>query len=43
MLPSILGNDRSELIPIGIVFIVVGVTSKNKLLKSDNLENSDAD
>jgi len=43
MLPSILGNDRSELIPIGIVFIVVGVASKNKILKSNASENSDAD
>ena len=30
MLPSIFGNDRSELIPIGIVFIVVGIASKAK-------------
>ncbi len=30
MLPSILGNDRSELIPVGIVFIVIGIASKKK-------------
>ena len=27
MLPSILGNDRAELIPIGIVFMVIGIIS----------------
>jgi len=27
ILPSILGNDRAELIPIGIVFMVIGIIS----------------
>ena len=31
MLPSILGNDRTELIPIGIVFMVIGIASKRKM------------
>ncbi|MFT7472670.1 MAG: hypothetical protein ACI8XU_002573 [Kiritimatiellia bacterium] len=39
MLPSILGNDRSELIPIGIVFMVVGITSKKKKADSIDSEN----
>ena len=39
MLPSILGNDRSELIPIGIVFIVVGIASKKKSTKSIDSES----
>ncbi len=30
MLPSILGNDRTELVPIGIVFMVIGITSIKK-------------
>lgn len=30
MLPSILGNDRTELIPVGIVFIIVGIASRKK-------------
>ena len=34
MLPSILGNDRSELIPIGIVFMVIGIASKKKNAES---------
>ncbi|MFT6680857.1 MAG: hypothetical protein ACJAQ8_001162 [Haliea salexigens] len=37
MLPSILGNDRTELIPIGIVFMVIGIASKKK-----NAESSDS-
>ena len=37
MLPSIFGNDRSELIPIGIVFIVVGITTKARS-KDSNAE-----
>ena len=28
MLPSLLGNDRAELVPIGIVFIIVGIATK---------------
>ncbi|MGJ8687942.1 MAG: hypothetical protein ACSHXZ_00350 [Gammaproteobacteria bacterium] len=30
MLPSIFGNDRSGLIPVGIVFIVIGIATKVK-------------
>lgn len=39
MLPSILGNDRSELIPIGIVFMVIGIASKKKNSESDDSKN----
>ena len=35
MLPSILGNDRSELIPIGIVFMAIGIAS-NKNAKPNH-------
>jgi|GEM_PF-3308882 len=35
MLPSIFGNDRTELIPIGIVFIVVGIATKTKNTELD--------
>ena len=35
MLPSIFGNDRSELVPIGIVFIIIGITLKAKSKDSD--------
>jgi hypothetical protein len=38
MLPSILGNGRTELIPIGIVFLVVGITSRSKESNSENTE-----
>jgi len=30
MLPSILGRDRAELVPIGIVFMVIGIASIKK-------------
>ena len=30
MLPSILGNDRTELVPVGIVFMVIGIASIKK-------------
>ena len=36
MLPSIFGNDRTELIPIGIVFIIVGISTKLKSKDSSN-------
>jgi hypothetical protein len=46
MLLSIIGNDRSELIPIGIVFMVVGITSNKKRqhqeIQKDRDKNSGA-
>jgi len=39
MLPSVLGNGRTELIPIGIVFLVVGISTSMK----DRASSLDAD
>jgi len=30
MLPSLVGNGRSELIPVGIVFVIIGISQKMK-------------
>ena len=38
-LPGMLGHDRDELIPLGIVFIVIGIASKLKESKSVNDES----
>lgn len=40
MLPSILGNERPELVPIGIIFMVVGIATKNKNTEPSNTEGS---
>ncbi len=39
MLPSILGNGRTELVPIGIVFLVVGITSRPKDSKPESTDS----
>jgi len=31
MLPGILGNDRTELVSIGIVFIVIGIATRIRI------------
>ena len=38
MLPSILGDGRAGLVPIGIVFIVIGIASRKKPAGSSNPE-----
>ena len=39
MLPSMLGHGRTELVPIGIVFLVVGITTSMKDRESRDSSN----
>lgn len=40
MLPSILGKDGPGLVPIGIVFIVIGIATKKKNAERSNTQGS---
>lgn len=39
MLPSILGNGRVELVPVGIVFLTVGIALRQKDDDAKSTEN----
>ena len=40
MLPSMLGNGRTELVPIGIVFLIVGISTSMKNRESTGPSDS---